>query len=683
MEHLGLNLIPEPQELAVGEGVLRPAEGLDVILSAGADEDDRFAAEYLAECLARETGLAAAPADAPTAGRAPVRISRAEGLPAEGYCLTIARDGVTIEGADAAGVYYAAQTLRQCFRRDERGWLAPCLVIRDWPDVKHRAVHYDTKHHQGTLEYVEGSIRQLAGYKVNVLVWEWEDKFAYPSHPEIGAPGAFTMAQMQALTRLARRHHVQIAPLVQGLGHVSYILKHAEHRHLREIADSNWELCPLREGTYELLFDLWDDAIEATPGSEFLHIGSDETYELGQGEVCGCRAKADEIGTDGLMQVFIRRCVAHVEGRGRRALSWGGRWRADAEHAPPKGMIFVDSGDVEYLRASRAAGYQAWVYAPNPGITPLFLPFLPWVKGSMWRDQGGQERGGSFRETSEAIARAAGAGVVDGSITTSWDDSGLHSQCWMPRFLCAAEFSWKARGRDIETWTRRYFASYFGPEARDVRELFQLLQDGALFYYDTFQRRVWHWGDIGKIHLPDLPRGDLEYNNFWRRRYAALLNRARQERPRIARAVAILDDNLARGVHNRYDVEVMRTCAELMRHNVDLVCMLGDLEECVSAASELHFRDRIEDHLADRQSVFDGLVRVWEQTRLPKGLSLDGRDYVFARDRARHFANRTPDMNYLILDEQLLGLETYLEGLEALIDRYRPAVGDREAPGSN
>ena len=54
--------------------------------------------------------------------------------------------------------------------------------------------HYDTKHHQDKREYVESFIRDLARYKINMLVWEWEDKFEYPSHPEIGAPGAFTMA---------------------------------------------------------------------------------------------------------------------------------------------------------------------------------------------------------------------------------------------------------------------------------------------------------------------------------------------------------------------------------------------------------------------------------------------------------------------------------------------------------
>ena len=292
-------------------------------------------------------------------------------------------------------------------------------------------------------------------------------------------------------------------------------------------------------------------------------------------------------------------------------------------------------------------------------------------------------RKGVFRDTAESISTAAKTGAVLGSITTSWDDSGLHNQAWMPRFVCAAEYSWSCNGPDLEVWIDRYLREYFGREAQHLRELFQLLQDGALFYYDTFQRKVWHWGDIGKIHLPDFPRQELEYHPFWRRQYAELLSQAEVERQRVARALAIIDDNLSRDVKHGYDIEVFRTCAELMRHNVDLVLMLGQLEEEIGAASGLHFTDRraalehlrcaqslIEEHLADRQAVFQDLVEVWERTRLPRGYSSPGKPYVFAPDRARHFANRTPDMRYLILDEELLDLEGYLERLREYVSEY-------------
>jgi hypothetical protein len=118
------------------------------------------------------------------------------------------------------------------------------------------------------------------------MVWEWEDKFLYPSHPEIGAPGAFTTKEIQALTDYAANYHVQIVPLVQGLGHVSFILKWPQFAAMREIPASNWEFCPLKESSYQLLFDLWKDAMNATKGSAYLHIGSDETYELGLCEDC-------------------------------------------------------------------------------------------------------------------------------------------------------------------------------------------------------------------------------------------------------------------------------------------------------------------------------------------------------------------------------------------------------------
>jgi hypothetical protein len=216
-----------------------------------------------------------------------------------------------------------------------------------------------------------------------------------------------------------------------------------------------------------------------------------------------------------------------------------------------------------------------------------------------------------------------------------------------------------------------------------MRELFQLLQDGAVFYYDTFERRVWHWGDVGRIHVPDLPRRCLEYDPFWRRRYAQLLARAEIERQRSERTLAILDDNLSRPLRHRYDLEVFRTCAELMRHNADLVCMLGRLEQEIGAASGLYCEDRqaarehleraqalLEEHVADRARVFAELVRTWEQTRLPKGYATSERPYLFAPDRARHFANRTPDMRYLILDEELLDVEGYLARLKAHLAEY-------------
>ena len=227
---------------------------------------------------------------------------------------------------------------------------------------------FRSKHHQDTAEYVGDFIRRMASYKINVILWEWEDKFAYARRSEIAAPGAFTRSEMQEFTALARAHHVQLVPLVQGLGHVSYILKHRKYRRLREVPASNWEFCPSNEETYKVLFDLWDEAMDATPGVEFLHVGTDETYELGRGEACGCRALAEKHGKEFLMQKFIHRAHEHVARRGRRMIAWGGGWVPRSIHLPPKDLITYDYPEPDLATAKRAVkrGYTKWVFAPNP-----------------------------------------------------------------------------------------------------------------------------------------------------------------------------------------------------------------------------------------------------------------------------------------------------------------------------
>ena len=89
----------------------------------------------------------------------------------------------------------------------------------------------------------------------------------------------------------------------------------------------------------------------------------------------------------------------------------------------------------------------------------------------------------------------------------------------------------------------------------------------------------------------------------------------------------------------------------------------------------------IEANLEERARVFDALVKVWEKTRLPKGLSMPGKPFFHQQDRARHFAFRRADMTYLIYDEQRLGLEDYSEEsarVYALVSTVVP--GERVKP---
>ncbi|MHC4739599.1 MAG: glycoside hydrolase family 20 zincin-like fold domain-containing protein, partial [Planctomycetota bacterium] len=219
----GINLIPYPQQVELGGDNFMLGGKLVIVIDKNASEADKFAAKELARGIEKEWDVKVSVGKSSAAKSIVLtRKGAAEKLGDQGYDLSVASDKVTIKANGEAGLFYGTQTLLQVIQKGYHGAYVKGMEITDWPDIEQRAVHYDTKHHQDKAEYVRSFIRDMAGYKINMLVWEWEDKFAYPSHPEIGAPGAFTMEEMQAFTRYARKYHVQLVPLVQGLGHVSF-----------------------------------------------------------------------------------------------------------------------------------------------------------------------------------------------------------------------------------------------------------------------------------------------------------------------------------------------------------------------------------------------------------------------------------------------------------------------------
>ena len=145
------------------------------------------------------------------------------------------------------------------------------------------------------------------------------------------------------------------------------------------------EFCPLKDASYDLLFDLWDEAIKATPGSGYIHIGSDETYELG---LCDrCKAKAKEIGNSGVYTMFINRAADHLKKSGRQVMAWERPmgWTQSESPAvgikPNKSVVLTESyhyetPDFRYAKQAKSEGYKLFSYDPNPGIEHIFLPYF-------------------------------------------------------------------------------------------------------------------------------------------------------------------------------------------------------------------------------------------------------------------------------------------------------------------
>ena len=201
----------------------------------------------------------------------------------QGYKLDISNTQISITGKDKAGLFYGFKTLEQLLldAKEQNVYLPECSIT-DFPLLAYRSIHLDVKHHLEKTDYYYQLIDKLAGYKVNGIIVELEDKLKFKRQPEIGSADALSIEEWKKLSDYAKERHIEISPLVQGLGHASFILKHEKYKHLRDDPKSDWAFNPLDPGTYEVQFDLYLDAMEATPHGKYLHIGGDEVHTSGR-----------------------------------------------------------------------------------------------------------------------------------------------------------------------------------------------------------------------------------------------------------------------------------------------------------------------------------------------------------------------------------------------------------------
>jgi len=75
--------------------------------------------------------------------------------------------------------------------------------------------------------------------------------------------------------------------------------------------------------------------------------------------------------------------------------------------------------------------------------------------------------------------------------------------------------------------------------------------------------------------------------------------------------------------------------------------------------------------VAERKDIFRRLQQTWEKSQFPKGREVGGRQFVHILDDVKdHFADRRPDLSYMIAPEESLGLELWMEKLDQLATSF-------------
>lgn len=115
-------------------------------------------------------------------------------------------------------------------------------------------VHLDLKGAPPKIKYLMELLPLARRAGANGVLIEYEDSFPWSgSLRNISAGNAYTVDELRSLLRLADELRMEVIPLVQTFGHLEFVLKLQEFRHLRELDVFPQELCPSKPESFQLI----------------------------------------------------------------------------------------------------------------------------------------------------------------------------------------------------------------------------------------------------------------------------------------------------------------------------------------------------------------------------------------------------------------------------------------------
>lgn len=186
-----------------------------------------------------------------------------------------------------------------------------------------------------TFEHLESWLRvtQASGYTGMGLYLE--HRFAYPSAPWAHGEGCVTP---EMITRLEQHHpSIAIIPFINVLGHMEGFLYTERGKRFAEERFAGMSACPSNPDFRRFAEELVDDTIAAFK-SVIIHLGGDETAQLGKCPTCSERNKATLYGE------HIGALCQRVLAAGRRPAIWADMLTEHPEaahHLPKETLLFV------------------------------------------------------------------------------------------------------------------------------------------------------------------------------------------------------------------------------------------------------------------------------------------------------------------------------------------------------
>lgn len=150
-----------------------------------------------------------------------------------------------------------------------------------------KVVHLDLKGAPPKMSYLRQLLPLLSNAGCDAILLEYEDMFPYHGLlANISAKNAYKQHQVIDLLALIHDLGMEVIPLVQTFGHLEFVLKLEEFRHLRELDAFPQEVCPSNQDSLALVYEMVRQVMALHRTSRYIHIGCDEVFHLGACSRC-------------------------------------------------------------------------------------------------------------------------------------------------------------------------------------------------------------------------------------------------------------------------------------------------------------------------------------------------------------------------------------------------------------
>ncbi|XP_058808001.1 hexosaminidase D-like isoform X2 [Phymastichus coffea] len=194
----------------------------------------------------------------------------------------------------------------------------------------HKMVHLDLKGAPPVINYYRYLFPVIKKLGATGILIEYEDMFPFKDDlADASAENCYSESEISVIQEIAKENNLIVIPLIQTFGHLEFLLKLKKYIDYREVYRYPQVVCPTYNKTQSLLFTMIDQVITLHPHIQYLHIGADEVYQLGECIRCAEKMSMNQWNKKQLFLNHVHAVASYIKKKYPRlvVLMWDDEYR--------------------------------------------------------------------------------------------------------------------------------------------------------------------------------------------------------------------------------------------------------------------------------------------------------------------------------------------------------------------